>query len=163
MDEKEQFCQQVREQENSLYTLAYGIVKNREDAADVVQDAILKAYCNLDSLRNKGQFRSWMMRIVRNTAIDYIRRHRDTEDIDEQFDLASPEPGADVDTRLTVWSAIQRMELPYRLVIILFYYESCSVKQISAITSTPASTVRQQLFRGRKILAGLLNKEDFTS
>lgn len=158
---KDDFCRHIRECENSMYALAYGIVKHKEDAADIVQDSILKAYCSLDSLRGSRQFKSWIMRIVHNTAIAALRKRRDTEDLDQQWNLAAPEPPVDSETQYTVWQAIAQLRMPYRLVIILFYYENCSVTQIAAITSTPATAVRQQLSRGRKMLARLLNKEDF--
>ena len=161
LNDKDFFCQRIRESETSMYALAYGILKNQEDAADTVQDAILKAYTNLDTLRDQNQFRPWIMRIVHNTAIAHLRSTRPTEDLDEQRDLAAPEPAVDTATRLTVWEAIQKLRLPYRLVIVLFYYRNCSAEQIAFITSTPTPTVRQQLSRGRKMLAGLLNKEDF--
>lgn len=158
---KDQFSRQIQEVENSMYTLAYGILKNPDDAADAVQDAILKAYTSLNSLRDPGQFRPWIMRILHNTAISQLRSRRDTEDLDTQWDLAEPASATDHEIRLTVWDAIQKLKLPYRLVIILFYYENCPVAQIAAITRTPAAAVRQQLSRGRKMLAALLNKEDF--
>lgn len=158
---KDEFCRHIQQYENSMYALAYGILKNQDDAADIVQDAILKAYCSMDTLRDKKQFRSWIMRIVHNTAITFLRSCRDTEDLDQHWDLSAPAPVVDTETRLTVWHAIEKLRLPYRLVIVLFYYEGCSVSQIASITSTPATTIRQQLSRGRAMLAKMLNKEDF--
>ena len=156
---RELFSQNIHQYEHGMYTLAYGILKNPEDASDAVQEAILKAWCSLDSLRDAKQFRPWIMRIVHNTALGFLRGHRETVDIDQQWELSAPE--ADHDTRLTVWQAVEQLRMPYRLVIILFYYENCDIRQIAAITATPAAAVRQQLSRGRKMLAALLNKEDF--
>ena len=161
MTEKEYFCQCVRECEGSMYTLAMGILKNEADAADAMQDAILKAYCNLDQLKDRNRFRSWILSIVHNTAIEYIRKRKDTADFETQDDLVSPEPAVDTATRLTVWDGIQRLKLPYRTVIILFYYENYSVRQIAEVTHTSVIAIKQQLSRGRKMLAQLLNKEDF--
>ena len=160
-DEKEYFCECIRECEKGMYTLAFGILKNEEDAADVLQDAILKAYCNLDALRDRKKFRSWMLSIVHNTAIEFLKKQRPTVDIEEQWELAEPEAAVDTAARLTLWEAVEKLKLPYRTVIILFYYQDCSVRQISAITETSESAVRQQLTRGRKLLAQLLNREDF--
>ena len=161
VDEREFFCDCIRQHEKSIYSLAYGILKNEEDAADIMQEAILKAYCNMDNLRDKKKFKPWNLSIVHNTAIEYLRKHRDAVDIDEQWNLSVPEPRVDTATKLTVWEAVQKLKLPYRTVVLLFYYDNLPVQKISEITSTPAVTVRQQLFRARKMLAGLLNKEDF--
>ena len=144
-----------------MYTLAMGILKNEADAADAMQDAILKAYCNLDQLKDRSRFRPWILSIVHNTAIEYIRKQKNIVDIESQEDLAAPEPGVDTATRLTVWDGVQRLKLPYRTVIILFYYENYSVRQIAEVTHTSVIAIKQQLSRGRKMLAQLLNKEDF--
>ena len=84
MTEKEYFCECVRQSEGSMYTLAIGILKNEADAADVMQDAILKAYCNLDQLKDRNKFRPWILSIVHNTAIEYIRKRKDIVDLEEQ-------------------------------------------------------------------------------
>ena len=162
IDEKEFFCDCIRQHEKSMYSLAVGILKNEEDAADIMQESILKAYCNLDSLRDKKKFKSWILSIVHHTAIEFLRRRPTTVDIDEQWDLSMPDPETDTATKLTVWDAVQQLKLPYRTVVLLFYYDTLSVQKISEITSVPTATVRQQLSRARKMLKGLLKKEDFT-
>ena len=161
-DEKEFFCECIRQHEKSMYALAFSILKNENDAADIMQEAILKAYCNMDNLQDKKKFKSWILSIVHNTAIDFLRKLRETVDIEDQWDFSAPESPIDVATKLTVWDAIQKLKLPYQTVVILFYYDNLPIQKISDITSTPAVTVRQQLFRARKMLAKLLNKEDFT-
>ena len=161
MTEKEYFTEQIRACEEKMYLLAVGIVRNEADAADVMQDAILKAYCNLQQLENRRKFQPWILSIVHNTAIEFLRRRRDTVDLDSRFDLAAPPRGVDTATRLTLWAAVQQLNQPYRSVIILYYYENYSVQQIAQVTSATAVTVRQQLSRGRKMLSQLLSKEDF--
>lgn len=161
MTDKAYFSQQIRTHEGSIYGLAYSILKNEHDAADAMQDAILKAYSNLHTLKDKSKFKSWMLTIVHNTAIEYLRRLRPAVDIDAQYDLAAPPPAVDPETRQTVREAVQQLKLPYREIVQLYYYENYSTGQIAAMLDSPPSTIRQQLFRARKILAQLLNKEDF--
>ena len=161
MTEKEMFTEGVRACEGRMYTLALGIVQNEADAADVMQDAILKAYCNLEQLKDRGKFQSWMLSIVHNTAIEFLRKRRDTVDIDTRYDLESPHTGVDQAARLTIRQAVGQLRLPYRTVILLFYYDGYSVQQIAQVTGSSAAAVRQQLTRGRTMLAQLLNKEDF--
>lgn len=145
-----------------MYAAAYSVLKNDSDIADVVQDAILKAYTHLDSLKDRDKFRPWIMKIVHNTAVEYIRKKHDEIDIDTQAEiLPDTSHGVDTETKITVRQAVDRMHQPFREVIVLFYYENCSVKEIAKITSKPESTVRVQLLRGRKILAQALKKEDF--
>lgn len=161
LNEKESFCDCIRECEHAMYALAYSILKNDFDAADVMQDAILKAYCNLNQLKDWNKFRPWILSIIHNTAIEYIRKRKDTADIEEHGEVASKESAVDAATKLTVWEAVQKLKFPYQSVIILFYYEEYSVRQIAEVTHTSVIAVKQQLSRGRKMLAKLLNKEDF--
>lgn len=158
---RDYFCDNIRQYEGVIYATAYAIVKNEEDAADVIQESLLKAYCSLDTLRDKKQFRPWILSIVHNTAIGFLRKSRGSDLLQSEEELAAPEPAVDPETKLTVWEAIQKLKLPYRLVVILYYYNGYSVQQISQVTDAPAVAVRQQLSRGRKMLAKLLNKEDF--
>ncbi len=161
MTDKAYFSEQIRAHEGSIYGLAYSILKNEHDAADAMQDAILKAYGSLHTLRDRSKFKSWMLTIVHNTAMEHLRRLRPTVDIDEQYDLAAPAPSIDHETRQTVWEAVQKLKLPYREIVLLFYYENYSTGQIAQMLDSPPATIRQQLFRARKMLAQLLNKEDF--
>ncbi len=161
MSTKEQFCQYIREYEKSMYILAKGIVKNDADVADVIQESILKAYTNYDALKDKDKFKSWILRIVHNTAIDFIKKQREVLDSETIDQVAVAEATIDKETKLTVWEAVQKLTFPYQTVIILYYYDGYSAERISQITSTSVVNVRQQLSRGRKMLAKLLNKEDF--
>ena len=65
-DEREFFCACIRQHEKSMYALAFGILKNEDDAADIMQEAILKAYCNMDNLRDRKKFKSWILSIVQD-------------------------------------------------------------------------------------------------
>ena len=161
MNEKELFCQNIRQCEKGMYVLAKGIVKNDTDVADVMQEAILKAYSNFDSLKDKTKFKPWILRIVHNAAIDFIKKQREIVDSDSFEYISMDEPTIDKETKLTVWEAVQKLKFPYQTVIILFYYNGYSAEQISEVTSTSVVNIRQQLSRGRKMLANLLNKEDF--
>lgn len=160
-DQREFFCDCVRQYEKNMYLLAFGIVKNEDDAADVLQEAILKAYRSMEDLRDRRKVKSWLLSIVHNTAVELLRKRRDTVDLDEQWDMSEPEPSIDAETRLTVWEAVQKLKTPYRTVVVLFYYDELPVRRIAEITSTSPVAVRKQLFRARKMLAELLRREDF--
>lgn len=161
IDDKEFFCDNIRQYESSMYAFALGLLKNEMDAADVIQESILKAYCSLHTLKNKEKFKPWIMSIIHNTAMDFYKKRRYTEDIDEIQEIEANQSTIDIETQMTVWEATRLLKMPYREVIILFYYEDNSIKEIAKITSTSVANVRQQLSRGRKMLAEILNKEDF--
>lgn len=158
-DEKEWFCESIQNYQSSMYSLAIGILKNEEDAQDVIQETIIKAYTNLDTLRNKKKFKSWLMKILANTSYELLRKKKPTTNIDDQWDLQEPEKEIDISTKLTLRETVDSLPVLYRTVIILFYYENMSVKEIANITNTQPVTVRQQLLRARKLLKTQLSKE----
>lgn len=157
---KEEFCERIRLCERAMYTLAMSIVRNDSDAEDVTAESVYLAYKSLYKLKNDDAFKPWILRIVHNTAVELIRKNSrmiPTEDIT----YIPTETGAgDIETKLTLRDAVERLKQPYRTAITLYYYENLSVSNISHITGTNAVTVKQQLSRARKMLRESL-KEDF--
>ena len=143
---KNWFCDNIKNLENGMYRLSYSILKNEEDAQDAVQEAIYNAYKNLETLKNKRKFKSWIYKIVTNTSFEILRNKKNYIDI-EQENIAAEK--IDIDTNLTLWKAVQGLEQPYRTTITLFYYEDMSIKEISEITGSKVDAIKKQLSRGR--------------
>ena len=143
-----------------MYYLANSIVNNKEDASDVVNESILKAYEKLEQLKDEGLFKTWILRIVHNTAIEMIRKNKKLIDIEEVNNVLEVEESNDIETRLSLRDAINQLKQPYKEVIILYYYEDLSTEKISQITNTNILTVRKQLSRARKQLKDLLKEEN---
>ncbi|MBQ7932151.1 MAG: sigma-70 family RNA polymerase sigma factor [Clostridia bacterium] len=163
MIDKDEFCEQIGIHQNAMYALAYSIVKNEQDACDIVGEAILRAYSGITSLKNKNAFRTWILRIVHNTAIDFLRKqenHISVEDIETYADNLSAD-NTDMATKIALHDAVNRLSQPYRTVIILFYYEGLSTARIAQITDTSIVAVRKQLHRARKQLKEYLSREVF--
>lgn len=160
MAEKDEFCENVRLCENAMYSLAYSIVKNDSDAGEIISESIYRAYKNLDTLKNKKAFKSWILQIVHNTAVEMIRRNSKVIPVEEIEDAAGESEENEVATKLVLREAVESLKQPYRTVVVLFYYENLSVSKIAQITSTNVVAVKQQLSRARKMLREIL-KEDF--
>ena len=143
---KKWFCDNIKNLENGMYRLSYSILKNEEDAQDAVQEAIYNAYKNLETLKDKRKFKSWIYKIVTNTSFEILRNKKNYIDI-EQENIAAEK--IDIDTNLTLWKAVQGLEQPYRTTITLFYYEDMSIKEISEITGSKVDAIKKQLSRGR--------------
>lgn len=158
-NEKEWFTESVLNCQTGLYNLAFGILKNEEDAKDAIQDTLYKAYDKLDSLKNTKKFKPWIMKILTNSAYEILRKRKDTVCIDEQFSIAAPEE-TDVNIKLTLWDAVQLLELQNRTVIVLFYYEDLSIKEISRITDLKPDAVKKRLSRARGQLKYLLEEKE---
>lgn len=156
MIDKDTFCEQIRLHEKAMYYLAFSLVQNEADAADVIGEAILRAYKNIDGLKSEKAFKSWLLKIIHNTAVEYIRKNAKTIS-SQEIDVAVEN---DIETKLTLWQTVKSLQQPYRTVTILYYYEDLSISEISKITDTTTIAVKQQLSRARKQLRELL-KEDF--
>ncbi len=147
IDQKKWFCDNIKDLENGMYRLSYSILRNETDAQDAVQEAIYKSYKNLESLKDKRKFKSWIYKIITNTSFEMLKNKKDYLDIEQEN---VQEDKIDIDTNLTLWNVVQGLEQPYRTTITLFYYEDMSIKEISKITGTKIDAIKKQLSRGRE-------------
>lgn len=159
MLDKDSFCDLIRLHEKSMYALAFSIVRNDTDAAEVISEAIYRAYKNLSSLKDIKSFKPWILKIVHNSAVDYIRKNTKIVSID---DMEIHDDGVENEIIKTVSlrEAVDSLSHPYRTVIVLYYYEDIPIAQIASITNTTVIAVKQRLSRARKQLREIL-KEDF--
>jgi RNA polymerase sigma-70 factor (ECF subfamily) len=148
---------------DDAYTLARYLLRDEHDAQDVVQDAVLRAIRYFEGFRD-GDARAWLLAIVRNCCMTWLRQHRGDRNT-LSFDAGSL-PLAD--SRETDARAIQRSEraaiaraldaLPdeFREVIVLREIQELSYKEISDVVGVPIGTVMSRLARARKRLASAL-------
>jgi len=149
---------------DAAYNLARWLMRNEDDAQDMVQEAYLRA------LRFFGGFhgtdaRAWLLTIVRNTCYTCLKRNRSTElsgDFEEAvLTIESDEPDPEASHMLKVRAqlvneAIERLPIEFREVVILRELEELSYKEIAEITEIPIGTVMSRLSRARKrLLVGL--------
>jgi RNA polymerase sigma-70 factor, ECF subfamily len=146
---------------DAAYNLARGLVRNETDAEDVVQDAYVRAFRYLHTLR-EGESRPWLLAIVRNACYDRLRRGRAAnesadEDIDcYETDTPSPETillrKRDAEA---LHDALERLPSDLREVLILREWERMPYKDIAEITGVPSGTVMSRLWRARQQLQQL--------
>ena len=143
---------------NMVYAIAYGILKNREDAEEAAQDVFVKAYRALESFRGNAAFSTWLYRIAYRNSLDYLkRRRRIPEPANEGFEarLASPAREAyyqqeeEDEQKLMLQKAIASLEGPDQVIIRLYYYDERSLKEIAAIMEISVNTAKVRLFRSR--------------
>ena len=151
---------------DAAYSLARFLVRNDQDAEDVVQEACLRAFRFYESFRGENS-RAWFLKIVRNTSFTVLQRTRTSEDnvvFDEE--LHSPadtqlDVGRQLDRELdrqTVRAAIEELPAEFREVITLRELEDCSYKEIADIANIPVGTVMSRLARARRQLYLILSK-----
>ena len=156
-NKKDWFTERVHLYEVAMYRLAYGMLRNEEDAGDAVQEALLTAYVHLESLKDEKKFKSWIMRITANASVDILRKRKDTLSIDE-YDVPTGDDGAR-EEKMDLWNAVCSLQEEYRTVVILFYYEQMSIKDICRILNMKQANVKTRLARGRGKLRVILQSE----
>ncbi len=143
--EAKKFCESVNKYRDDLYIMALAILKNEADAEDAVSNAILKAYENMEQIRAFHKFKPWMLTITKNEALK-IKRKRLYLPGDEAVEALSKPVMAQYDE---LWDILQKMREEYRLVVVLFYYQGLSLRDISDVLDIPVGTVKSRLNRGK--------------
>lgn len=156
MLKKDEFCKYIKMYESSLYVLAYSILHNDTDAAECISEAILRAYKNLDSLKNVKSFKPWIMMIVHNTGVEMIRKNAKNMLVEEMEEYVYEQK--DIDEEMNVKEAINSLRSPYDKVVMLYYYEGFKVSEIAKITNSNSIRVRKQLQRAREMLKEILKE-----
>ncbi len=156
--ERIRFEQLVVPHLDAAVNLARWLLRNRADAEDVAQEAMLRAYRFFEQFRG-GDARAWLLQIVRNSCYSWLGKNRPLElmtEFDEELHAgpaANPETLAtQADERERLMSALESLPPRFREVIVLRELEGCSYKEIAEITGIPMGTVMSTLSRARERL-----------
>ncbi|MEO0472933.1 MAG: RNA polymerase sigma factor [Bacteroidota bacterium] len=148
----------------AMLNVAARITNDLMEAEDVLQEAFIRAFRNLESFKGESTFGAWLKRIVINTAINHIKKKRaETVDIDEERlevpdEAYQPEPvsGWELDR---VRKAIARLPEGYRVVLSLYLIEGYDHKEIGTILEISEATSKSQFSRAKKKLRQMLADE----
>ncbi|MBO4883782.1 MAG: sigma-70 family RNA polymerase sigma factor [Clostridia bacterium] len=154
MDSHE-FAGRVEAMQGALYRVAYGLLLNRADCADAVQEALARAWEKRRSLREEAYFETWLTRILINECYSMLRRRKTTLPID-----SLPEPAAPPDADPALHDAVARLDRKLRLPVVLHYMEGYPVRDIARMLRLPSGTVKTRLARARALLRIQLSDEN---
>lgn len=150
------FKRQLEEMRPRMFKVAYSWCHAADIADDLVQDAVIKAMRNANSLRDLKKMNSWLFAILANCWRDYLRRQKPTDDIDECVftDDDSPELAQERQNITDiVQQAVASLPLGQRQVLSLVDLEGFSYAEVAEIVGIPAGTVMSRLNRARKALS----------
>jgi RNA polymerase sigma-70 factor, ECF subfamily len=155
-DLDKEFEARLAESSRLAFRVAYGVVRHREDAEDVAQEAFAKAYRSFHSLRDRDRFRAWLVRMTWRLAIDRIRANR-RRLAHEQAIEAAPDARVDPDVETRdrhahLWAAIDQLPESQRIVTVLAAIEGHDLKEVSRLLDVPEGTIKWRLFTARKTL-----------
>jgi RNA polymerase sigma-70 factor, ECF subfamily len=140
------------------FRVAFGVLRRREDAEDVAQEALTRAYRKLPTLRERDRCRAWVVRIAWRLAIDHRRSWKRREHREQAAapDSASPSAEAVVvanEFRDRLWQAIDTLPEKLRVAIVLAGIHEHDLREVALLLQLPEGTVKSRLHRARKELA----------
>jgi RNA polymerase sigma-70 factor (ECF subfamily) len=165
----------VERYQRRVYALIVGMVRDREEARDLTQEAFIKAYRNLDRFRLESSFYTWLYRIAMNLAIDYLRKHKKRRASEFDEGIASKgldgeihhghvanNPGKELERKQLsgrILDALDKLSPEHKRIILLREVEGLSYKEIADTLECAEGTVMSRLFYARKKLQKQLTGE----
>jgi len=155
-----EFEARLVESSTLAFRVAYGVLRHRQDAEDVAQDAFVKAYRNFRQLRERERFRAWLVRMTWRLAID--RQRNDRRRLAREDTAPGPfGPGVldDLEAReraSRLWAAIDTLPDKLRVAIVLANIEEHDIGEVARLLDLPEGTVKSRLFLARQRLKELL-------
>lgn len=154
---EEEFDRNLWELTQLAFRVAYSVLRRREDAEEVAQEAMLTAYRKFRTLRNRDRFRSWLVRVTWRRALDRQRSDRRREKREQIVIASTPEPSPEElavssELRGYIWRAIDELPEAHRKTVILSAIEGHDTRSVARLLGLPAGTVKSRLHNARKIL-----------
>jgi RNA polymerase sigma-70 factor (ECF subfamily) len=152
-----EFGTRLRESSTLAFRVAYGVLRHRQDAEDVAQDAFVRAHRSYGQLRDRDKFRAWLVRMTWRLAIDRWRANRRRSVREESVEAVHPptleQDAVARDRAGHLWRAIDALPEKLRIATVLAAIEGYDVREVARLLDVPEGTVKSRLFLARKALA----------
>lgn len=156
-----EFEERLKDSGTLAFRVAYGVLRHREDAEDVAQEALARAYQGFGRLRDRSRFRSWLVRISWRLALDHQRaaarrvRREQASPVAAGSNDGEPAP-CDSELRARLWEAVDALPQKLRQVAVLAGIQGHDLKQVGELLGIPHGTVRSRMSAARRRLAEAL-------
>lgn len=164
----QRFAELVGRYQAGLYRYAVSLVLDHDVAADMVQDAFIRAYTSLASCRDRTRFRAWLFQTLRNRCLDHLkeprRRHVPLEEAGSVVDAAAG-PGETVErrrVRTEILGALAQLPDVQREAFVMHYVEGEPYERMAERLDASVSALKMRVMRAREALAALLQRPDVT-
>lgn len=144
----------IHEEKEKLYKMAFVYMKNEDDALEVFQETLYKAFASIASLKKNDYFTTWITRILINTAIALLNKKQKVIPMsNELFENMGDTTGhLKQEDQLDLLQAMDEIEDKYKTVLLLRFYEDYTVQQIATFLNCPEGTVKTNIRRGLALL-----------
>jgi len=153
-----EFEARLVESSTLAFRVAYSVLRHREDAEDVAQDAFAKAYRNFRQLRDRDRFRAWLVRMTWRVALDHRRSCKRRQAREDAVMAITPQTGnLEADTiaqerKARLWKAIEELPERLRVVTVLAAIEGHGVREVAELLGIAEGTIKSRLFEARQKL-----------
>ena len=161
------FANLVDNYKNMVFSLAFKMTKNREEAEEVSQDTFIKAYKNLKSFKGDSKFSTWLYRIAYHACLDNLKKNKKHNTSFEINEVTFNQIKSVEDTLQTIErkeraqildDCLLQLQDDERSLIWMFYYEELSLKEIIEVTSMSEANIKVKLHRARKKLLTIVKE-----
>ena len=153
----------VEEYKEIVFSIAMKVLKNRDDAEEMAQEAFIKAYNSIHKFRGNSKFSTWLYSITYNHCISQVRKKKyevntldDIQVIDES-DSFNLDGFNDDERREYLEAALKKLPEEDYTLVILYYYEEQSMEEVAKVVKLSVSNTKVKLHRARKKLYTILN------
>jgi RNA polymerase sigma-70 factor (ECF subfamily) len=149
-----------------MYNICYRITNNPDDAEDVLQEAFLSAFRNLQSFKGESSFGAWLKRIVVNSSINHVKKSRilytqlNGHDVEHESEINDNELILEIDR---IKEALQQLPDGFRTVLSLYLFEGYDHREIAEILNISESTSKSQYNRAKKRLKEILKERVYVN
>ncbi len=153
---KEELGSLIIASEDSLYRVAKSLLYNDSDCADAIQEAIVKAFSKLKTLKNDNYAKTWLTRILINECYMIMRKEKKLISLE-----AIPKNTAyETEDYSELYKAVSKLPEDLRVAVVLYYAEGFRIKEIAQIEDTTESAVKNRLFKARIRLRAMLDGKE---
>jgi len=158
----------VNRYKDLVFSLALKMLKNREEAEEISQDAFIKVYKSLHKFKGDSKFSTWIYKVVYNSCLDRLKQYKknyalvpidefnenQVKTLDNAFDALVSQ-----DRKNAIQACLNKLPSEDSFLLTLYYFEERSLEEVSKIVGLTANNVKVKLFRSRKKLATILKKQ----
>lgn len=158
----------VNQYKNLVFTLAYKMLKNREEAEEVSQDAFIKVFNSLSKFKGESKFSTWIYKITYNTCLDRLKKSKKEksvvyiEDFNEHQVKAIENVLENIDEKernQKIQECLQLLPGEEAFLLTLYYFDDQSIEEIAKVIDCNSNNVKIKLFRSRKKMAAVLKEQ----
>ena len=167
--DNEAYKELVARYQGHVYGLAYSLVGNWTDAQDIAQETFIRAYANIDQLKNHARFAGWLRRVAFSVAMNWLKAFRPKlfEQLDGRIDLDHldipdfrPGPAEVVEKRdlaEAVLKAVESLPQKYRVPLTMFHLDGLSYRKVADFLDIPLGTAKSLIYRAKEKLKPALS------